>query len=421
MTKTVVLQVSVLFATTVVAAAVQSPPQKFVPAPVAPSDIVVRIEPVGVTTAKINPTSPIVAGGKLILIDQAGTLSVWTGERAEPLLGPKEVPAGLKLTGAGTERVLNIAADSAGTTLYVVFIAANPPREIPRRQSPREPDAWYVLYSFAFDGARLSSPKAITAMQARTDGHMGGGLVVLPDGSVLMAIGDNGDSYEDGRLSSQDPSLHLAKLVRIDPSNGSTAIVGLGVRCVQRLVVTGRGAESRLSFTDPGGWISEELDSVAVTELAGAQPLNFGWGRGVNGKSREGTFYIDQVGNSLEKIQAPEAGIVEPVAEFGREGARAVAVSGPVISSTSFSRITALFGDLVSGGVFAVTSPLTVKRQPVYRVALVTGDGKAITLTALAGGGRPDPRFFNFPDGTAGVLLERTGAFYKLTEQKPGL
>jgi len=87
---------------------------------------------------------------------------------------------------------------------------------------------------------------------------------------------------------------------------------------------------------------------------------------------------------------------------------------------TSFSRITALFGDLVSGSVFAVASPLTVKRQPVYRVGLVTPDGKAVTLKDLAGGERPDPRFFNFPDGTAGMLLERTGTFYRLTERKPG-
>ena len=419
--KRTLLPLTLSLATATFVAARQSPPQKFVPAPVAVSDIVVRVEPVGVTAARINPTSPIVAGGKLILIDQAGTLSLWTGERAEPLLGPKEVPAGLRLAGLGTERVLNAAADSAGTTVYVVFFAANPPKEIPRRQSPRQPDAWYVLYSFSFDGSRLSSPRAITAMQARTDGHTGGGLVVLPDGAVLMAIGDNGDSYEDGRQVSQDPALHLAKLVRVDPANGATTIVGLGVRCVQRLVVSGSGAEARLSFTDPGGWISEELNSVAVSDLAAPQPLNFGWGRGAGGKSREGTFYIDQVGNSIEKIAAPEAGFSEPVAEFGREGARAVAVSGPVISPSSFNRITALFGDLVSGAVYAVTGPLTVKRQPALRVGLVTPEGKATTLRDLTGGERPDPRFFNFPDGSAGVLLERTGAFYRLSEQTPGL
>ena len=286
----------------------QSPPQKFVPAPIAPSDIVVRIEPVGVTPSKVNPTSPAVAGTRLVLIDQAGTLSVWNGQTVEPLLGPREVPAGLKL--AGVERVLNAAADKDATTLYVVFLALNPPKDIPHRQSPRpQTDAWYVLYSFAFDGSHLSSPKAITAMQARTDGHIGGGLVVLPDGAVLLAIGDNGDSYEDGGLFSQDLSLHLAKLVRIDPSNGATTIVGIGVRCVQRLVVSGSGADARLSFTDPGGWISEELNSVALGELAGPQPLNFGWGRGVDQIARR-HFLYRSARQSVEKIQAPEAGIV---------------------------------------------------------------------------------------------------------------
>jgi hypothetical protein len=54
--------------------------------------------------------------------------------------------------------------------------------------------------------------------------------------------------------------------------------------------------------------------------------------------------------------------------------------------------------------------------QSVYRVALVDNAGRAVTLKALADGTRPDPRFFNFPDGRAGVLLETTGEFYRLTE-----
>src|SRR6185436_12788991 len=52
----------------------------------------------------------------------------------------------------------------------------------------------------------------------------------------------------------------------------------------------------------------------------------------------------------------------------------------------------------------------------VFRVELLDATSKPVTLKALSGGERPDPRFFNFPDGTAGVLLEHTGAFYKLTE-----
>ena len=90
----------------------------------------------------------------------------------------------------------------------------------------------------------------------------------------------------------------------------------------------------------------------------------------------------------------------------------------PKRCASSFTRITALLGDLVSGAVYAVTGPLDTRRQPVHRVLLVDRDGRAVTLKDLAGSERGDPRFFNFPDGTAGVLLEKTGVFYKLTEQK---
>jgi hypothetical protein len=41
-----------------------------------------------------------------------------------------------------------------------------------------------------------------------------------------------------------------------------------------------------------------------------------------------------------------------------------------------------------------------------------------VTLKELAHSDRGDPRFFKFPDGTAGVLLEHSGAFYRVTEVK---
>jgi hypothetical protein len=111
----------------------------------------------------------------------------------------------------------------------------------------------------------------------------------------------------------------------------------------------------------------------------------------------------------------PEAGFTQPIAQFGREGAPLVAVTGPVSSFLSFSSITSLFGDLPTGKVFAVTGAPGAPGQIVYAVNLVNSALAPVTLSGLAGG-RPDPRFFLFPDGTAGVLLERTGAFYRLTQ-----
>jgi len=52
----------------------------------------------------------------------------------------------------------------------------------------------------------------------------------------------------------------------------------------------------------------------------------------------------------------------------------------------------------------------------VFQVQLVDDQQRPITLKELAGGQRPDPRFFNFPDGSAGVLVERTGRFYRVSE-----
>jgi hypothetical protein len=400
------------------AAAFQAPPEKFVPDPVQASDLTVRLDRVGAIPTKVNPTSPTVAGSSLLLIEQAGSIYLWNGARADTLLSKSNLPPGVKLE--GYEPIINAAANKAGTIVYVMFISSTAPKDIPKRMSPHDESlAWYLLYAFDFDGTTLSHPRAITAMQERVDGHSGGGMTVLPDDSVLFAAGDNGDSYEDGGDFSQNPVNHLAKLVRIDPATGQTKIVAVGVRASQRLTIDTFDDDARLTFIDPGGWVSEELDSIRVADLLGDSPANFGWGRSPrDGHSREGTFYIDRLGDSTAKAPANEPGFMAPVAEVGREKSPVFALSGPVHSTASFSRITFLFADLVGGAVYATTGPPATLHQPVLSVNLVDAQMQSVTLKGLANGARPDPRFFNFPDGTAGMLLERTGDFYRLTEVK---
>ena len=396
----------------------QSPPQKpgLTPAVPKESTLRVRLERVGRIPTTTNPTSPAVAGSQLLLIDQGGVLYRWDGSAATPLITLKTVPAGVKPI--APEPLMNVAADKSGSKVYVMFLSATLPRDLPRRMSPREPDSWYLLYEYQFDGATLSAPRPVTAMQARSEGHLAGGLAVLDDGSVLFSVGDNGDSYEDGREHGQNPAVHLAKIIRINPADGSTAVVALGVRGAQRLAVYTIADEPWVTFVEPGGWISEELNAVRQSDLLTARtPLNFGWGRNpADKKAREGTFEIDTVGNSSARIPSGEAGFVEPVAEFGRERNEPIAVSGPVHSDLSFARITFLFGDLVGGQLLATTGPPATKRQDVFRVTVVDGDARPVTLKSLAGNERPDPRFFTFPDGSAGILFERSGDFYRVTE-----
>ena len=199
--------------------------------------------------------------------------------------------------------------------------------------------------------------------------------------------------------------------------DGSTTVVAIGVRNVQRLALDPNGGDTRLNFVDLGGYIAEELNSVRLADLLGGSPLNFGWGRNAtDGKAREGTFYIDANGAATGTAPSPEAGFLQPIAQFGREGATLIAVSGPVTGSSSFTTIKAIFGDLPGGSVYATTGPLSQGGQTVFRVSLVDSNLQTVTLNGLAGGGRSDPRFFIFPDGTAGLLLEATGNFYRLTQ-----
>jgi pimeloyl-ACP methyl ester carboxylesterase len=222
---------------------------------------------------------------------------------------------------------------------------------------------------------------------------------------------------EDGRTWAQDPASHIGKILRIYPADGRVTVVATGVRNVQRLSIGPREGEAWLDFVDMGGSVAEEFNSIRLTDLLqDGQTKNFGWGRHADGRTREGTFYIDAGGVAQRAIGADEPGFVRPVAEFGREGAAEFAASGPVASTVSFRRISALVGDLSGGSVFAITGSRTARGQDVFRVALRDPSGRPVTLKQLAGDARPDPRFFNFPDGSAGVLLEKTGEFFRLTE-----
>ena len=271
-----------------------------IPAPVKNSDLIVRIEPVGQMPSPDNPTSPAIVGGHLFLIEQTGIIYDWDGATATEVLGPSNYPAGLNPV--GREAILNAAADASGSKFYVVFIASDPPDGIPTWTTPRaDPDAWEVVYQYDLSGTAIANPTPILALQIRSAGHTGGGLVCLADGSILLAVGDNGDAFQDGLVYPDDPTNHLGKILRIDPTGGSWQVVARGVRNIQRLVVDGTGDAARLNFVDIGGYIAEELDTIAVPDLIANGPANhFGWGEHAgDGHAREGTFFIDPGGMSL--------------------------------------------------------------------------------------------------------------------------
>jgi hypothetical protein len=418
------------------------------PDPVLSSDLVLRAERIGAVTPRLsrpNLASPVPVRGDLYVVDQGGAIHRSDGAGGSvPVLEAADAPAGLDLH--AREGVLNIAAGPAAGEVVVAFTSHSlPDPALPVRRLPdplpgaccadlyragSDSTGYQVLYRFDSGPGGLTDPRPFAAFEVQLSpgrgAHRGGGMLGLPDGRVLFATGDNLPFGLDGRGPAQDTAEHVSKLIVVDPLTGASEIVAKGVRNVQRLAWADEARE-RIAFADIGGVTAEEVNVVALADLLdGTEVENFGWGRNPDGKAREGTFHIgpgqgitggEPAATGVAPV--PEAGFLQPVAQWGRSDPDAfVAISGPVTSALSFDRITSLFGDLPSGDLMATLAPLTGVANPVYSVALEDAAGAPVSLFDLAGG-RPDPRFFTLPDGGAGVLLERTGALYRLTETAP--
>ena len=98
-------------------------------------------------------------------------------------------------------------------------------------------------------------------------------------------------------------------------------------------------------------------------------------------------LYINAGGRGAAAPTTPEAGFIQPVAQFGREGAPLLAVSGPVGSTLSLSTIRMRFGDLVGGSVHGVTGPPSLSGQNVLKVSLVDSLMQPVTLMGPVAGG----------------------------------
>ncbi|MEL7039655.1 MAG: hypothetical protein AAFO04_29195 [Cyanobacteria bacterium J06592_8] len=428
--------------------------QELVPDPIRDSELNVRVDYVGTMPFILGPGffgdtpnlgSPVPVGEQLFLLDQNDAIYRFDSNSVSEVLQIDDAPAGLTLD--NRQSILNVASNAAGNKVFVVYTSSTLPNELVDLNSvyalpdplPGEtpdgpvpdvyrliPTNYQVMYEYNFDGENLFDPKAIAAFETQIiSGHNGGGLEVLPNGRLLFATGDALPFGLDGRFAPQDDNSHLGKILIVNPDDGSFEVAAKGVRNVQHFQITDSMADepNLLGFTDIGSFVAEELNFVSLSDLYDTDNIeNLGWGRNPDGLAREGTFYIDS-GLALElagpmaiaNAPEPESGFLQPLAQYGREGATFAAISGPVVSSLSFDAIAALFGDLSSSEVYATTASLTDKNVPVFQVNLFDSMLNQTSLLDLAGG-RADPRFFTFSDGTAGVLLERTGDFYRLTE-----
>lgn len=447
--------------------------QTLTPSPPAPLSTTIKVEYVGTMPSIIAPMSPqqdgpnigspVVVKQQIYFVDQHGAIlrSNRNGNNIKQIFdAATDAPDGLALD--NRQSVLNISPGRTNDTLFVWFQAGSEPTTgIPIYRLPAAlPDVccepgpgipvedlyrldplpteflqaisfpgrteYQTLYEYKVQGNKLANPRPIVAFEAQAGPtHNGGGMLTLPDGRVLLATGDQLPFGADGRDAAQDNSSHVSKLIIVNPDDGSIEIAAKGVRNVQHLQYIWDGAG--IAFADIGGVTAEEINIVSTSDLQDTTWMeNFGWGRNEDGFAREGTFYVGPgrpmiFGTeppALGDAPQPEPGFIQPHAQYGRnDPTEFVAVTGPVVSPVSFNTLQAVWADLNAGTIYASIDDLTQGNVPIYNPLLVDGNGNPlIDLNALNGGNRVDARFFVYPDGTAGVLLEATGDFYRLTE-----
>lgn len=196
---------------------------------------------------------------------------------------------------------------------------------------------------------------------------------------------------------------------------------------------------SYVAFMDIGGVTAEEVNAVSVDDLLYSRKLpNFGWGRNLaDGKAREGTFYVEAGIPGVLGTEPPcaanapigESGYIQPWVQFGRTAQDFFyGISSLAVPTSGVDKLKLLWAEFNTGKIMGSNQTFVEGAPPVtgYKLKLYDSSGNLLNgvndlVSAELGNStgftnRGDARLFHFPDGTAGVLIERLGFIYKLTE-----
>jgi glucose/arabinose dehydrogenase len=254
-----------------------------------------------------------------------------------------------------------------------------------------------TLIRGSFDGKRLSNIQTLFRVQPAKHGgqHFGSRLLWLPDGTLLMSIGDGGNPplRIGGMLAREQPqnlNSHLGSILRLTaegkPAPGNPflnrrgarpEIWSYGHRNIQGLT---RDAQGRVWATEHGPKGGDELNLAQAGK-------NYGWPRVTLGRDYK-------TGNSIGRASAP--GMVNP---------KAVWIPAHAPSGLMFytgNRFPQWRGSLFSGGLISED----IRRIPV------DANGNALAQNRLRIGRRvrtvtqgPDGFIYALTDEENGRLL----------------
>ena len=153
-------------------------------------------------------------GGKLLVTEQAGRLSVFDEEHltAEHIFVPEPLDISGRVNSRGSEEgLLGLALAPGGDSyLYVYYSASGPRRSVVSRFS----------YSPLTGLAAPDSELIILEVAQPYPNHNGGQIAFGPDGYLYIGLGDGG-SAGDPQNHGQDTSTLLGSILRIDVSQAS--------------------------------------------------------------------------------------------------------------------------------------------------------------------------------------------------------
>jgi len=296
---------------------------------------------------------------------------------------------------------------------------------------PTTGSVYKTFYKFQVDEAGMfvdGQPFFAYERAQNTFGHDGAAGFTSPGGKILVPVGDCFPFGTNGRPASQDLDEHCGKILLIDPEDGSFEIAASGVRNSQQIA---NYKDGLLYIIDIGGITAEEVNVVSLEALLDTTEVeNFGWGmRETEDFGREGTFKVEP-GQPLvfaspncvgEQTEAESEGFIKPWMQYGRgPDLPLFGITSAVVSRLSFDKIKVATTEFNTGKLIVAKKEYKEGKVlesfdvPIYDENMMLLENGFNNLTEF--GDRNDPRLFTYPDGTAGVFLERTGSFFRLNE-----
>jgi glucose/arabinose dehydrogenase len=308
-----------------------------------PADVdlpALTLEEVATLDAPIDTV--LLEDGTVLVAERGGVVRVLLGARA----GEVVIDISDRTTTGGERGLLSIAVTPAGDALIL---------------SLTDPSGDTLIESHPLSGSVVTgAPRILYRVEQPFPNHNGGPVLFLPDGTLLLGLGDGGGAG-DPLGAGQDLATPLGALVRLSLQDDGAAvpadnpfitrdgaapeILAYGLRNPWRIALD--DARGELWIADVGQSEREEINRVPVERLAGA---NFGWAL------REGT---------LPYLGDEPADHVAPLYEYAH-GPGCSVTGGVVYRGAAIPELVGgyVFTDLCDGELrVLVTDGLTVSSQ----------------------------------------------------------